>query len=618
MRPPARSTWLETEVNGEGGVEDFVDPDAVSVSPDGANVYVAGDVALTVFARSAGDGALDFVEAEQGAGGGASFQLRDVVVSPDNSSVYVTSHLQNAVALLDRDTDDMGKVSVSQVISDGVGGVTGLYLAAKLAISPDGANIYATGALSPTGVVSATIVVFERGGDGMLTYEETLVNGEDGVDGMAGARSVEVSADGQNVYVAGTTGDSLAVFNRGGGGSLSFAECFTASTGSTSCNQDTPGLVNPSGIALSGDGSSLYVTGKESDSLSHFERNTGGSLTFANVLFNSDGGVLGLGGADDVAVSPDGKHVYVSAERDNAITVFERSAGAMGTLQFVEVQKEGVDGVKGLLEASSVTVSPDGNHVYATGYELGTVVVFVRDAATGTLTYVETKQQGESNIAGLTGAWSAALSPDGQNLYATGSVDDAIAAFSRDASTGMLTQVQLQIEGVSGVTGLRGASGIVVSPDGNQVYVTGTDDDSVVAFRRDGPNGELTFIEAYSGLDALNGAIDVDVSADGGNVYVASVIGGTVTAFGRDATSGKLTHEGAFVRAEEEPSGAEAADGQALATVFWSVAVSPDGKNVYGASWDVRELDRRPGWKYRGLRAGRGQRATLQGADAAQ
>ena len=56
------------------------------------------------------------------------------------------------------------------------------------------------------------------------------------------------------------------------------------------------------------------------------------------------------------------------------------------------------------------------------------------------------------------------------------------------------------MEGVSGVTGLVGASGIVVSPDGLHVYVAGSGSDAVAAFRRDGPNGELTFIQAYSGL----------------------------------------------------------------------------------------------------------------------
>ena len=167
---------------------------------------------------------------------------------------------------------------------------------------------------SATQPLSGTVVVFNRGGGGALSHVETLVNGAGGVDGMSGARSVETSADGQNVYVAGTSGSSLAVFNRGGGGSLSFAECFTANAGGSSCQPNTDGLVNPSGIALSTDGASLYATGKESDSLVQFDRDPGsGALTYANTLYNSDGGVPGLGGADDVAVSPDGKHVYVSA-----------------------------------------------------------------------------------------------------------------------------------------------------------------------------------------------------------------------------------------------------------------------------------------------------------------
>ena len=110
---------METQANGVGAVENMIDPDAVRVSPDGLNVYVAGDSALTVFRRQSAGGKLTFVESEQGQGGGASFQLRDVVVSPDSKTVYVTSHLENAVAVLDRDAGDQGTVTVAQVLQDG-------------------------------------------------------------------------------------------------------------------------------------------------------------------------------------------------------------------------------------------------------------------------------------------------------------------------------------------------------------------------------------------------------------------------------------------------------------------------------------------------------------------
>ena len=577
---------VETEVNDAGGVEQMVDPDAVSVTPDGLNVYVAGDTALTVFRRQPNnDGKLKFVESEQGEGGGTdtSFQLRDVVVSPDNKTVYVTSHLENAVAVLDRDAGDQGKVTVAQVLQDGAGGVTGLYRAEKLSISPDGSNVYATGALSPTGTVSGTLVVFSRGGDGKLAFSETMVNGESGVDGIAGARSVETSADGKNVYVAGSTGDSLAVFARDGAGALSFVECFTANSSSATCATDVMGLAGPSGIAISIDGAYLYPTAKESDSVSIFSRNSGtGQLTFEDVLYNSDGGVPGLGGADDAAVSPDGKHVYVTGARDDSVVVFERDSQAMGELAYAGKASEGIDGVTGLVEPSSVTVSPDGKNVYATGIASGTVVVFSRDVVTGVLSYVETQFNAKDGVAGLAGAWDSVISPDGKNLYATGITSGTVAVFSRAADTGKLSFIQLQIDGASGVTGLLGASGIAASPDDKNVYVTGSGADSVVVFRRNANTGKLTFVEEKSGAPGLNGAISVDVSADGKNVYVASVVDGTVAIFQRDAASGKLSYAGSVLNAAS-PAEPE----EIIPVLYWSVAASLDSKYVYAARWEA-------------------------------
>ena len=581
-------TWLETEVNDAGGVKNMVAPDAVSVSPDGANVYVAGDLALTVFAR-AGDGSLDFVQSEEGAGGGVSFALRSVIVSPDNANVYVTSHLENTVAVLDRDTGDMGKVTIAQTVVDGAGGVTGLSHVQKLAVSADGANIYATGTLSSTGYMSGTVVVFNRAGDGTLSFVETHVDGV-GANGIDGARSIQTSADGKNVYVAGVSSNSLAVFNRNGDGTLAFASCFTSLSTGSSCTLDTPGLEAPSGIAISADGSNLYITAEGSDSLSIFARDAGsGALTFADVLYNSDGGVLGLGGADGVAVSPDGKNVYVAGRADDAVVAFQRDAASAGGLTFVEAQRDGDGPVTGLLEPSSVTVSPDGKNVYATGYLSGTVVVFARNDVTGTLAYVETKMQGQGGVNGLNGAWSTVMSPDGLNLYATGIQDGTLVVFARDAATGSLTQIQAFASGVGGVTGILGAAGIAISPDGANIYVAGSDEDSVALFDRDSTTGELTFVESYAGLPGLDGAVSVTISSDGMNVYVASVVDGTITVFQRDATSGALAKMASAAGLEEDASGDDA-DASVL-TLYWAVDVSPDDKYVYAVGWELSVSD---------------------------
>lgn len=76
------------------------------------------------------------------------------------------------------------------------------------------------------------------------------------------------------------------------------------------------------------------------------------------------------------------------------------------------------------------------------------------------LSFVEFQKSSIDGVKGLDGVWSVTLSPDGKNVYTAGYRDDSVAVFSRDATTGKLTLVEVQKDGVGGVDGLSG----VLSP----------------------------------------------------------------------------------------------------------------------------------------------------------
>jgi hypothetical protein len=113
--------------------------------------------------------------------------------------------------------------------------------------------------------------------------------------------------------------------------------------------------------------------------------------------------------------------------------VFARNS-TTGQLSFIEAQKDGVGGVEGLAAATSVTVSPDGAYVIATGFLDDAVAVFERDAGTGTLTALETKKHGWVGVDGLDGASGAIVSPDGANVYVTSENDSAVTVFRQICS----------------------------------------------------------------------------------------------------------------------------------------------------------------------------------------
>ncbi len=55
-----------------------------------------------------------------------------------------------------------------------------------------------------------------------------------------------------------------------------------------------------------------------------------------------------------------------------------------------------MNGVDGLDGTSGVAVSPDGKHVYATGYVDDGLAVFGRDAATSALSFLEVEIRGSA------------------------------------------------------------------------------------------------------------------------------------------------------------------------------------------------------------------------------
>jgi len=350
---------------------------------------------------------------------------------------------------------------------------------------------------------------------GELTVVQTLLDGQDGVDGLDGPNNVAISADGKYVYVAGYHEDALAVFSRDA------------------------------------------VTGQ---------------LTFVGAWRNGIEGVDGLEGPSGVTVTPDGRHVYVAGLSSNSLVVFAQDSQT-GALSFVQPVKDDVGGVEGLSGANSVTVSPDGAYVYAAGRNDAAIAVFSRNVATGELNFVEAVTNGWAGISGLDSVRSIAVSPDGRNLYAAGSGDDAVVMFARDNVTGMLSILGVLTDGVGGIEGLVDPWDVSVSPDGRHVYVASFDY-AVSVFSRDAATGELAFVDVLSNRDpdvaGLNRPVALTISPEGGHVYVAALGGACTTAvFARNIATGELT----FVQ-EAPESGSRSS----------SVAISLDGQHVYTTS----------------------------------
>ncbi|MCB0036516.1 MAG: beta-propeller fold lactonase family protein, partial [Anaerolineales bacterium] len=351
---------------------------------------------------------------------------------------------------------------------------------------------------------------------------------------------------------------------------------------------------NPNGLAVSPDGNHVYTVNYGNDTITVYERNNNNGLDFKTVYQNNSNSIIHMDGPSYLAVSPDGRNVYVAAYNSDAVVIFTRDTDS-GELTFLGSVQEGhgyncpfigpcANQIDGLDGAHTVVVSPDGQHVYISGDLDDALVVLSRNADTGDLRTFFTGVNHVATYKGtnyLDGARGMAISADGLSLYLAALQSDKIAVFKRDGATGTLTLEQEVTEGdliginpIKFLDGLDGIFQITVSPDGKHVYATGQNDDSIVAFSRNGLNGRLSYLHKYTdGVDGLTGldrVMCITMSHDGRYVYASSYNDGALNVFYRLASTGELQLIQEITQAElTNPLG---------------VGVSPDDKVVYVAS----------------------------------
>lgn len=546
---------------------------SVDVSPDGAHVYTASynDNAISVFERDASSpspGLVSFVETKkneiEGVNGLAgAFSIK---VSPDGHHVYVAGSLDNAIVLFERD-ELTGELTYITTYKDGENGIEGIAGAYHIDIPADGNQIYVTG---PD---DNSVAVFRRNViTGELTQVQVLEDETGGITDMNYPLALTISHDGKNVYITSFGEHALNVFSRNSTtGVLTFVEVHRDDQGPVQWLQGAYGVV------VSEDGKHVYVASQDDNSVTVFDRTQGtGTLTYSNAYVDGENDVTGISGATAVCISSDGNYVYVNGTNDDAIAIFSRDANS-GDLLHLSMIQDGINGVSGISYPLSMTNSGDGINMYVAGFGSASLAIFDVDENTGELNFMESETGEGMGVSGLDGVVTLTTSPDGKNIYAAGDNADALVVFSRNNESGMLSYMQKIEDGVS-TDGLNGVNGIVVSEDGAHVYATGFWDKTLVLFERNTTTGELTYIERYkddiSGVDGLNGANYVILSPDGNNVYVTGFWEHALAVFNRNPLNGKLT----FVQVFKD--GVSGVNGLNRAS---AVDVSSDGKHVYVA-----------------------------------
>ena len=400
---------------------------------------------------------------------------------------------------------------------------------------------------------------------------------------------------------------------------------------------EAQGLTDANGVAVSPDGTSVYVASTAEDAIARFIRGPAGTLTPAGCLDDVAGPnpcgpgneVEGLDGARSVAVSPDGESVYVvSGIFDQAIVHFNRapdgSLTAAGCINDVLLAANCGPGnqTAALNGATGLAVSPNGGSVYVGSEDSNAIVRFNR-GTNGDLTPAGCFDDaaglnpcGPGNeFEGLFAARGLAISPDGNSVYVTAAGDQAITRFNRTADGTLTYGGCIDIQGgVAGcgseALGLAEPTEVAISPESTSIYVTsrGFTTSAIAHFNFDGVGAGLTAVGCISDVDeneqcggsddgpqeaqGLDGAWGVVVSPDGATVHVASYDDGAIVSFPR-AGDGSLNGDTAacFVTVGGGANCGLGNEVQGL-TAVRGIAVSPGGESVYGTSFGSNAITR--------------------------
>jgi len=381
-----------------------------------------------------------------------SAEMVGIAVSPDGTTVLAGAADDHLLRVYARDATT-GQLSL--FASTGTAALSEIY---DIKFSHDGQNVYYTSNAGDG------LVVMERNGV-LLQQTQVITRGTTYLCGinpfvfcpfnaMDGARSVAVSPDDQYVYVGGFTDNTLTTFRRNlSTGLLSRVQTLTRTV------DGLPVLGQAQRIAVSPDNAHIYVAA-QSDGLSVFQRGADGRLSLQAVYSDTMPGLSTMTLPADVVVSPDGNFVYVTAWWDNSLHLFQRSP-ADGKLTLVDVvpglQAPGVQAAYGL----AVTQEPEGERLFMGDLFGDAVLVYARDAVSGTLSLIDTYTDTASS--NIDGPFYLALSPDNMHLYVSLGIGQGVRLFQTIRHAPVVTHI-------SPASAVEGGAAITLTVRGGRFY----------------------------------------------------------------------------------------------------------------------------------------------------
>ncbi len=289
-----------------------------------------------------------------------------------------------------------------------------------------------------------------------------------------GGGAAEIAPDGRWLYVAAERGGGITAYRLD-----------PASGEPVVAGEVTGPASEYADLVVSRDGRTLYASAPHERAVAVYTRDPqSGALRLHSNAYDGIAGISGLGQPAALALSPDDRFLHVAAYQESRVVALRR--GADGGLS------GGPVGAQCSCAAEDVAVSPDGRRVYLGAAPYG---IYDRDPETGALTARESPQVSGYGSSGDFPVRGLAVAPDSTAVYALDRWQNRLFQDAR-TETGTARR-RMYRDFVDGVRGLKRPQMMAFAPGGDHLYVASGgpgEDPGIAVFRRDAATNDLTFV----------------------------------------------------------------------------------------------------------------------------
>ena len=410
----------------------------------------------------------------------------DVAISSDGTKMYIVGNGSDSVLQYTMstafDVSTASYDSVSILVRPQCDNPLGL------TFSTDGSNFYVTG------ITDANVAQYSLSTPWSLASATYSGNSFDISTQEDAPRAVIFSSDGFKMYVCGSGSDAIHQYNLTTAWDVSSASYSNNSLDTSS--QD----INPQGLALSGDGTKLFMAGNVSDAIYQYNLSTANDLstaTYSNINFSVASLTFPPQG---LAFSSDGSNMYVVvsgtvdtvSQYSTALTTASLDLSTGSVFDYTPTSDVQVTLTNPAASGTSsgATLLLDG--AGTTGYDLG-------NASYDSVSFSVASQ--DIAPSGL------AFNNDGSKMYMAGNLNDSIYQYSLSTAFDLSTA---SYDSVSFIVASQDATprGIVFNTDGTKIYMVGTGSDSIYQY---------SLSTAFDLSTASYGSVSFSVTSQDGN-----------------------------------------------------------------------------------------------------